>query len=134
MVKQSLYCQEIWKTVATQETNYFHTNVLYCGRCNQVYFKIAQIGTPDKKPFSNLLMSREFFLCAKTARNLLRDASIVKKIGNKVPERQTNSIEMSYIVEGAAKSISELRKLEQQSRNRFQTKLCLENLSFFKNC
>ena len=39
---------------------------------------------------------------------------------------------MSYIVEGATKSISELRKLEQQSRNRFQTKLCLENRFFFQ--
>ena len=61
MVKQSLYCQEIWKTVATQETNY--------------------------------------------------------------PQ-------MSYIVEDATKSISKLRKLEHQTRNRFQTYLCLEN-SFF---
>ena len=37
---------------------------------------------------------------------------------------------MSYIVEDATKTISNLRKSEQQTKNRFQTKLHLEN-SFF---
>ena len=46
-----------------------------CGRRNQNYFKTAQIGTPDKKPFSNLLVSRELFLCVETARNLLKPNS-----------------------------------------------------------
>ena len=42
-----------------------------CGRRYENYFKTAQIGTIDKKPFSNLLVSRELFLCAETARKLL---------------------------------------------------------------
>ena len=50
MLKESLYCQEIWK-YNKRETSCFFKNLLYCGRRNQNYFKIAQIGTPDKKPF-----------------------------------------------------------------------------------
>ena len=38
---------------------------------------------------------------------------------------------MSYIVEDATKTISNLRKLDQQTKNSFQTKLLLEN-RFFK--
>ena len=38
---------------------------------------------------------------------------------------------MSSIVEDATKTISNLRKLDQQTKNRFQTKLHLEN-RFFK--
>ena len=38
-------------------------NVLYCGRRNQSY--LDKIGTPDKNPFSNQIVSREWFLCAR---------------------------------------------------------------------
>ena len=56
--------------------------------------------------------------------------SVIKKFETKVPEKQTNSIQMSYIAEDVTKSISKWRKLEHQTRNRFQTKLCLENCFF----
>ena len=38
---------------------------------NQINFKMAKIRTPDKKSFSNQIMSRELFLCAKNARKIL---------------------------------------------------------------
>ena len=52
----------------------------YCGRRIQNYFKFAQIGATDKKPFSNKVMSRESFLCAQTARKILLKANNVKGI------------------------------------------------------
>ena len=58
MLKESLYCQKIWKWT-TREINYFHTNVLFCGRPNQNSFKFTQIKPTDKKPFSNQITSRE---------------------------------------------------------------------------
>ena len=47
----------------------------YPGRRNQIYFKIAQIGTPEKKKFSNQILSRESLFCAKTGRKLSFKAS-----------------------------------------------------------
>ena len=60
-----------------------------------------------------------------------RSISSVKNFQIKRPGKQTNSKEMSSIVEDATKTISNLRKLDQQTKNRFQTKLHLEN-RFFK--
>ena len=38
---------------------------------------------------------------------------------------------MLYILENANKTMSNLRKLDEKTKDRFQAKLCLEN-SFFK--
>ena len=53
-----------------------------------------------------------------------------KKFEIKLPEKKTNSKQMSYIVEDATKAISNLHKIHQLIKNRFETKFCLEN-SFF---
>ena len=39
-------------------------------RLNQIYFKVAKIWTPKKKPFSNQIVSKELFLCIRTPRKL----------------------------------------------------------------
>ena len=39
-------------------------------RLNQIYFKVAKIWTPEKKPFSNQIVSKELFLCIRTPRKL----------------------------------------------------------------
>ena len=67
--KECLYCQEIWK-YSTREISQFHTSLLYCWRRNQISFKIVQIRTVDKKLFSNQIVSRKLFVCARTARKL----------------------------------------------------------------
>ena len=61
---------------------------------------------------------------------MIKQSLYFQEIWNIVPQKQTNSIQMSYIVEDATKSISELRKLEHQTKKHFQIYLCLEN-SFF---
>ena len=61
---------------------------------------------------------------------MLKDFFFVKKFEIKEPEKHTNSMQMSYIEEDATKSISKLRKLENQTKNRYQTYLCLENQFF----
>ena len=61
---------------------------------------------------------------------MLKDFFFVKKFEIKEPEKHTNSMQMSYIEEDATKSISKLRKLENQTKNRYQTYLCLENRFF----
>ena len=48
----------------------------------------------------------------------------------KVPEKQVNSIHMSCYLEAVIKSTLKLRKFEHQTRNRFQTKLCLKKCFF----
>ena len=87
MLTECLYCQ---KKLIIQ---YPSTNHFYCGRRNQKYFKIAQIGVKDKKPLSNLLMSRESFFCPQCQWN----ASFVKKFEHTVPETQANSIQISVL-------------------------------------
>ena len=71
---------------------------------------------------------------SNTARKLLLKTNTGKKFLNvkkfEVPEKQVNSIQTSCIPEDATKSISKLRKFEHQTRNRFQTKLCLKNCFF----
>ena len=60
------------------------------------------------------------------------NASIVKKFENIFSKKQTNSIQISCIVEDATKTVSKLRKVEHQTRNCFQTNLCPENCFFLE--
>ena len=85
-------------------------------------------------------MSTESFFLYKNCKNTSskskqyqRNASIIKKFENARPEKQGNSIPISCIVEDETKTISKLRKYEHQTRNRFQTKLCVENHFFVQN-
>ena len=47
---------------------------------------------------------------------MLKDFFFVKKFEIKEPEKHTNSMQMFYIEEDATKSISKLRKLENQTK------------------
>ena len=71
--------------------------------------------------------------CKKTsskAKQNKRSAFIGQNFEKRVLEKQVNSIQISCIVEDATKTISKLRKVEHQTRNHFQIKLCLENYFF----
>ena len=61
-----------------------------------------------------------------------RNAFIVYKFANEIPEKKANSTRISCIVEDPTKCISKLCKLEHHSRNRCQTKQCLENRFFLQ--
>ena len=61
-----------------------------------------------------------------------RNAFIVYKFENKEPDKQTNSIQISCIVQDATKFFSKLRKFKYWKKNCFQTYLCLKNCFFVK--
>ena len=70
---------------------------------------------------------------SKTPTNFLvklKECFFSQEIWNIIPRKQANSIQISYNVEDATKTISKLRRFEHQTRNHLKTKFCLENRFF----
>ena len=80
--------------------------------------KLSKLKHQTRNRFQTNLCLDNCFFVQKLLENFFLKQNIpteclyVKKCKNKVPEKQTNSIQMSYIVEDAKKSFSKLRKLE----------------------
>ena len=102
----------------------------------KLFQNCAKLNTRQETAFKPICVQRIVSFqknCKKTSsigKQSQRSAFIGQNFEKRVPEKQVNSVQISCIVEDATKTISKLCKVEHQTRNHFQTKLCLEKCFF----